>query len=371
MYKRIVIKIGTNLLDSANNIFNRDLVNHLADQIEQLHRQGKQIIIVTSGAIGAGMRKLDWKERPKLIPDRQAMAAIGQSQLMHLYEEIFGVRKLNVAQVLLTEGDMNDRKRYLNARTTLLRLLELGVIPIINENDTVAIDELKIGDNDTLSARVASKVEADLLLILTDVDGLYDRDPRKYKQAKIIAIVEKITSTISESAEGAGSIFGTGGMVTKLAAAKIATMSGITMYIINGTSKNIVIRAVKNEAIGTKFIPQRRRKLSARERWIAYGGTATGNRIYIDSGAKLAILKSGKSLLPSGIVKIEGEFEPGDVVQITDNEGIEFARGLVNYTAAELNKIKGLKSSQVKSVLGYKYYDEVVHRDNLVLLNPT
>ncbi|MFB3897431.1 MAG: glutamate 5-kinase [bacterium] len=370
MYTRIVIKIGTNLLNGAKNIFNRDLVNHLADQIDQLHHQGKQIIIVTSGAIGAGMRKLEWKERPKLIPDRQALAAVGQSQLMHLYEEIFSARKLHVAQVLLTEGDMNDRQRYLNARNTLLRLLELGVIPIINENDTVAIDELKIGDNDTLSARVASKVEADLLLILTDVEGLFDRDPKKNKQAKIIPVVEKLTDTIMESAAGAGSIFGTGGMVTKLAAAKIATMSGTTMYIINGTVKNIVIRAVKNDTVGTKFIPQRKRKLSARERWIAYGGSSAGNRIYVDSGAKSALTKSGKSLLPSGIVKVEGEFEPGDVVQITDTEGIEFARGLVNYTASELNKIKGLKSSQVKSVLGYKYYDEVVHRDNLVLLNP-
>lgn len=371
MYRRIVIKIGTNLLDSANNIFNRELVAHLADQIEQLHHQEKQIIIVTSGAIGAGMRKLGWKERPKLIPDRQALAAIGQSQLMHLYEEIFGKRELRVAQVLLTENDMNDRKRYLNARTTLLRLLDLGVIPIINENDTVAIDELKIGDNDTLSARVASKVEADLLVILTDVDGLFDRDPKKSKQANIIPIVDKITQALTESADGAGSIFGTGGMVTKLAAAKIATASGITMYIVNGNQQNILLRVEKNDTVGTKFLPQKRRKLTARERWIAYGGTSSGNRIYVDTGAKMALMKAGKSLLPSGIIKIEGSFQPGDLVQIIDNDGVEFARGLVNYTTEELDKIKGLKSSQVKLVLGYKYYDEVVHRDNLVLLNPT
>ncbi|MDI6783309.1 MAG: glutamate 5-kinase [bacterium] len=370
MYNRIVIKIGTNLLDSADNVFNRDLVDHLADQIEQLHRQGKQILIVTSGAIGAGMRKLGWKERPKLIPDRQALAAVGQSQLMHLYEEIFGKRKLRVAQVLLTESDMNDRKRYLNARTTLLRLLALGVIPIINENDTVAIEELKIGDNDTLSARVASKVEADLLVILTDVDGLFDRDPRKSKQAKIIHTVEKITAEVIASAEGAGSIVGTGGMVTKLAAAKIATTSGTTMYIVNGNRPNILLKTVRNENIGTKFLPQKRRKLSARERWIAYGGSSAGNRIYVDGGAKNALVKLGKSLLPSGIFKVEGTFEPGDVVQIADADGTEFARGLANYPAEEVQKIKGLKSSQVKSVLGYKYYDEVIHRDNLVLLNP-
>jgi glutamate 5-kinase len=370
MYNRIVIKIGTNLLDCADNVFNRDLVEHLADQIEQLHRQGKQILIVTSGAIGAGMRKLGWKERPKLIPERQALAAVGQSQLMHLYEEIFGKRKLRVAQILLTESDMNDRKRYLNARTTLLRLLDLGVIPIINENDTVAIDELKIGDNDTLSARVASKVEADLLIILTDVDGLFNRDPRKFKHVKIIPVVEKITSELTEFSEGAGSIFGTGGMITKLAAAKIATASGTTMYIANGNQQNILLKAVNNENIGTKFLPQKRRKLTARERWIAYGGTSAGNRIYVDIGAKNALVKLGKSLLPSGIIKVEGTFEPGDVVQIADVDGTEFARGLVNYMTEEIDKIKGLKSSQVQSVLGYKYYDEVIHRDNLVLLNP-
>lgn len=371
MYNRIVVKIGTRLLDSENNVFNRDLVSNLADQIELLHQQGKQILIVTSGAIGAGMRKLDWKERPKLIPDRQALAAVGQSQLMHLYEEIFGARKLLVAQVLLIESDMNDRQRYLNARTTLLRLLNLGVIPIINENDTVAIEELKIGDNDTLSARVASKVEADLLVILTDVDGMFDHDPRKFKLAKLIPLVEKITPELVHSAAGAGSIFGTGGMVTKLTAAKIATASGVTMYIVNGKTPNILLRVTRNEQIGTKFLPQKRRKLTARERWIAYGSSTTGNRILIDAGAKTAVLKSGKSLLPSGIVKVEGVFQPGDVVQIADADGIEFARGLVNYTAEEVNQIKGLKSSQVESVLGYKYYDEVIHRDNLVLLNPT
>jgi glutamate 5-kinase len=290
---------------------------------------------------------------------------------MHLYEEIFRKKQVAVAQVLLTESDMNDRRRYLNARTTLLRLLDLKVIPIINENDTVAVDELKIGDNDTLSARVASKVDADLLVILTDVDGLFDRDPRKSKQAKLIPLVEKVTSELAESAAGAGSILGTGGMVTKLAAARIATASGVTMYIVNGNQPNILLRVTKNESVGTRFLPQKRRKLTARERWIAYGGSSTGNRIRVDIGAKQAILKSGKSLLPSGIIAVEGKFNPGDVVQIADPDGFEFARGLVNYTAEEVNRIKGLKSAQVKSILGYKYYDEVIHRDNLVLLNPT
>ncbi|MCX7919200.1 MAG: glutamate 5-kinase [bacterium] len=370
MYNRIVIKVGTSLLDSANNVFNRALITHLAEQVRVLQNQGKQILIVTSGAIGAGMRKLGWQERPKLIPDRQALAAIGQSQLMFVYEEIFSQENLMVAQVLLTESDMNNRKRYLNARTTLLRLLDLGVIPIINENDTVAIDELKIGDNDTLSARIASKVDADLLIILTDVDGLYTCDPRKSKQAKIISCVEKITPELNEYAAGPGSIVGTGGMVTKLRAAKIATSAGITMYIANGNKQNIIIKIVNNENVGTKFLPPKSQKLSARKRWIAYGSNSAGNRIYVDNGAKQALVYSGKSLLPSGIIKVEGDFEPGDIVQITDSKGVEFARGLVNYAAAEIEKIKGLKSSQVQSVLGYKYYDEVIHRDNLVILNP-
>lgn len=372
-YKRIVIKVGTRLLDSPNNIFNRPLVEELVRQIATLHQKGVEILLVTSGAIGAGMRQLGWTTRPKTIPDRQALAAIGQGRLMNLYEEIFAKYNLKVAQVLLTESDLNDRRRYLNARNTLLRLLEWKVIPIINENDTVATEELKIGDNDTLSARIASKVEADLLIILTDVDGLFDSNPKKNPDARLISCIEKINPELEKkiTKEGASSSeLGTGGMITKLQAAKIATSSGITMYIANGNCSDVILRIFSGENIGTKFLAQQNRKLSLRERWIAYGKTLSSkNLIMVDEGAKEAIIKHGKSLLPSGVIKVEGSFKAGDLVRIVDEKKQEFARGLSNYSSEEISKIKGLKSTQIESVLGFKPYDEVVHRDNLVLLS--
>ena len=367
-YQRIIIKIGSRLLSLDKGGLNKAFVNKIAKQISDLHKEGVQVVIVSSGAISAGMNELGWKERPKSVPDRQALAAIGQSKLMHLYEEIFQKYELQVAQVLLTEEDLKNRHRYLNARNTLLRLLEMGIIPIINENDTVAVDELKIGDNDTLSARVASKVEADVLILLTNVDGLYTQNPDKKKGGEIIPVVEKITEEIETMADGVTNVFGTGGMITKIQAAKVAVNSGVTLFIVNGAIQNIINRIYQGENIGTKFISQQNRKLSSRERWIAFGSGNSNNRIVIDDGAKKALVEKGKSLLPSGIVKIEGDFQPGDVVQILDTQKNEIARGLVNYNSEEVNKIKGLKSSQIESALGYKGYDEVVHRDNLVLM---
>ncbi len=361
-YKRIVIKIGSRLLSAEKGGLNSTLVNRLARQISQLRHDQVEVLIVSSGAISAGMDELGWEERPKTVPDRQALAAIGQSRLMHLYDEIFRNYKMRVAQILLTEADLKDRRRYLNARNTLLRLLELDVVPIINENDTVAVDELKIGDNDTLSVRVAGKVEADLLILLTDVDGFYARD------GKIIPIVEHITEELKALAGGTGNELGTGGMVTKLQAAKIAITSGVTLVIANGMAENILYRIAQGDSVGTKFMPDKKKKLSSRDRWIAYGSGVSENRITIDDGAKRALLEKGKSLLPSGIVKIEGSFKPGDVIQILDLQKEEIARGLVNYDTDELNKIKGLKSTQIQVALGHRGYDEAVHRDNLVIL---
>jgi glutamate 5-kinase len=367
-YYRIVIKIGTNILGGMAGKIDTRFIEQVAAQVEELKKQGRDILIVSSGAIGMGMNELGWKERPKTLPERQALASIGQSRLMHIYDEIFSKHGLRVAQVLLTEYDLRDRSHYLNARNTLLKLLDLGVIPIINENDAVAVDELKIGDNDTLSARVASKVGADLLILLTDVDGLYNKNPQKYKDAKIIPVVEKLTDELQSAAEGAFNHYGTGGMATKLLAARMAMGSGVTMYIAHGTRDGILLKVANDEGVGTKFIPNKTAKLSSREKWIAYGTGIVKNYIFVDDGARKALVEKGKSLLPSGIKRIEGTFKPGDVVRVMDLKGQIVARGLVNYSSDDLEKIKGLKSSQIPAVLGHKAYEEAIHRDNLVLL---
>ncbi len=367
-YNRIVIKIGTNILGGMAGKIDTRFIDQMAAQVAELRKENKEILIVSSGAIGMGMNELGWKERPKTLPERQALASIGQSRLMHIYDEIFSTYGLRVAQVLLTESDLRDRRHYLNARNTLLKLLELGVIPIINENDTVAVDELKIGDNDTLSARVASKVGADLLILLTDVEGLFDKNPHKNKEARIIPVVDKLTDELQTAAEGAFNHYGTGGMATKLLAARMAMGSGVPMYIAQGTQENILLKITRGDSIGTRFEPNKTAKLSSRERWIAFGTGLVKNLVFIDDGAQRALVEKGKSLLPSGIKKVEGSFKPGDVVRVMDLKGQIIARGLVNYSSEDLDKIKGLKSSQIPGVLGHKEYEEAIHRDNLVLL---
>jgi len=362
--KRVVIKIGTSVLTKPSGVLNESTIERIVDDVAQMLKLGAEVIIVTSGAIGAGRGRL--KLQGRSIREKQALASIGQSYLMSVYEKFFRKHKRLVAQVLLTGDDLSLRERYLNARNTLLTLLSMGVVPVVNENDTVAVDEIKFGDNDRLSALVASKVEADQLVILTDVDGLFSADPHAESKVKLIKEVEAITPEMEKSASGRGSERGTGGMITKLEAAKIATASGITMCIANGNRKEVLKKIWNGENPGTKFLPGKE-KIVSRKRWIAFDTRIEG-KIAVDEGAREALLRRGKSLLPSGITSVEGRFNTGACVAVVDMAGIEFARGLTSYSSDEIEKIKGKKSSQIEKTLGYKDYDEVIHRDNLVIL---
>ncbi len=364
--KRLVIKVGTSTLTYSTGKLSFHRIESIIRQIADLHNQGMEVILVTSGAVGAGIGRLGLTARPKTIPQKQAVAAIGQCILMQHYEKLFSEYGQVVAQVLLTAEDIALRKRYLNARNTLIKIFEYGAIPIINENDTVAVDELKVGDNDRLSALVASLIHADLLVILSDIDGLYNKDPRKHKDAQFIPVVKEITEELEALKGEAGSSMGTGGMHTKIEAGKIATSSGIPMIIADGSRENVIKDIINGEKIGTLFIPCVD-KLDSRRRWIAFNLNIPGI-IKVDDGARDALLKRGKSLLPSGVLSIEGNFDAGDVVSIIDTNAKEFARGIVNYSYQELMKIKGLSTKDIENVLGHKYYDEVIHRDNLVCL---
>lgn len=352
-------------MTAADGQPNRRRLADLAAQIAELLSGGRAVVLVTSGAIGAGRGRLGWQERKRRlsIPEKQAAAAVGQPLLMQVYEGLFQELGLTVAQVLLTRGDVADRQRYLNARHTLSTLLDHGVVPIINENDTVAVEELKFGDNDTLSALVASLLEADLLVLLTDTEGLYTADPRVDSSARLIHTVERITPELEAAAGGAGTPGATGGMITKLQAARLATAGGIPVVIASSAKERVLLRLLEGEELGTYFVPETGR-LQARKRWIAFHLQPVGI-VRVDDGAKEALLYRGKSLLPRGVVGVEGEFEHGDPVSVRSLDGQEFARGLVNYSAAELRLIAGHKTSEIEAILGYKGYEEVIHRDNL------
>ncbi|MDA8235282.1 MAG: glutamate 5-kinase [Clostridia bacterium] len=363
--KRIVVKVGSSTITHGSGKLNLARMEGLVRQLADLHHQGKEVVLVTSGAVGAGMGKLGLKQRPKTIPEKQATAAVGQGILVHMYEKMFAEYGPVVAQVLLTREDMAERRRFLNARNALLTLLDYGVIPIINENDTVAIEEIRVGDNDTLSAMVASLVDADLLILLSDIEGLYTGNPREDKEAKLIPLVEEITPEVEKLAGGAGSNLGTGGMITKIQAARIAMSSGVAMIIANGSREGSIRDAAAGKDIGTLFLP-RENRLQSKKRWIAFNSTVMGC-LHIDAGAAKALLKNGKSLLPTGITGVEGDFETGNAVSVYGPDGVEIARGIVNYDAEEIARIKGVKTKDIMEVLGYKDYDEVIHRDNLVL----
>jgi len=364
--RRVVIKIGSQILSSQSGIEEgrlKDLVRDLA----ALHDQKKELIVVSSGAIAAGMTRLGVKERPKTIPQKQALAAVGQIKLMSLYERHFSRFEENVAQVLLTHEDLANRQRYLNAKHTFQTLLESSIIPIVNENDTVAVEEMKFGDNDHLSALVATLLEADLLVILSDVQGVYDRDPRMYADAQRIPLIEDIKATARKISGESLSQFGTGGIATKLDAAEKAAAAGIPTLISNGTQTGAISQVFDaNAEVGTLIIPDENR-LTIRKHWIAYNLKPAGE-IVVDQGAHDAVVERGKSLLPSGLKEIRGSFGVGECVRCLDPQGREFARGLVNYNAQELNQIKGLHTSKIDKVLGYKAYDEIIRRDDLVIL---
>lgn len=360
--KRLVVKVGSAVIAGGGEptVFER-----LALQVHELKKAGKEVVIVSSGAVAIGMQKLGRKEKPVSIPERQAIAAVGQAGLMARYDEAFSKRGEVVAQVLLTHDDFSDRKRFLNARNTLLTLLKLGITPVINENDTVAVDEIKFGDNDALSALATNLIEADLLIILTDIDGLYEADPKKDKNAKRVLLVEDIDA-LSVDLGGTASSFGTGGMKSKCDAAKKAAHFGIPTIITTGYAGDMLKNVMDGEAVGTLFLPKEDR-LTSRKHWIAFSTRPSG-RVFVDAGAKEALLNKGKSLLPSGIKDVDGSFEAGEVIHCVDALGMEFARGLSNYSSDEIKKIKGLKSIDIEKALGYKVYDEVIHRDNLVVL---
>jgi len=363
--KRLVIKIGSNILASPEQGLDTERLHTITKDISDIIDRGFEAVIVSSGAIAAGLKKLGLKEKPKDIKLKQAAAAVGQSALMWAYEHSFAIFNKKVAQVLLTRDDIANRLRYINAKNTLLTLINREIIPIINENDPVAVDEIKFGDNDFLAALVAGLVEADMLVMLSDVDGLYTKNPR-YKDAKLIEEVKEITTEIEKMAEGKGSVFGTGGMYSKLLAAKQANNYGIPVMIMNGRKSGLLQRLSEGERVGTYFKP-REVRMSSKKGWIAYGIKSKGV-IFIDDGAVKALTAQGKSLLPSGIFKIEGNFDIGDAVSCVNKEGKRVAKGLTNYSSADLERIKGKKTSDIERILGYKYSDEVIHRDNLVII---
>ena len=365
--KRIVIKVGTSTITYANGKRNFSQIDRLAREISDLQNQGKEMILVTSGAVAVGVDRMGLPGKPKTIPGKQAAAAVGQGVLMHTYEKFFADYGQIVAQVLITKTEAIDRHRYTNTRNTFMELMRQRVIPIVNENDVVALDELKIGDNDNMSALVAGIVDADLVIILSDVDGLYTANPQTHPDAVIVSEVVEITPEIEASAGGVGSARGTGGMATKIQAAKAATSSGIHLVIASGTEKNAITRVLQGEELGTLFV-SRENRLQFRKRWLAFGAKIAGS-IVVDDGCAKAIRKAGGcSILPAGVFAVQGEFLPGSTVSVIDKDAHELARGLVHYSSAELEQIKGCNSGEIANILGHKNFDEVIHRDDLVIL---
>ncbi|MGB3512841.1 MAG: glutamate 5-kinase [Microcoleaceae cyanobacterium] len=367
--KTIVVKIGTSsLTQSETGNLALSTIASLIETLTYLRRQGHRVVLVSSGAVGVGCDRLGLTEKPRNISLKQAVAAVGQGRLMRVYDDLFTSLQQTIAQILLTRSDISRRSSYVNAYNTFQQLLRLGVIPIVNENDTIAVEELKFGDNDNLSALVAGLVEADWLFLLTDVDKLYSADPRNNPDALPITLVERMEQLKELEVQTGGSVsgWGTGGMITKIEAAKIATAAGVRTVITDGKQPSNIEKILNGESIGTQFEPQPR-PVNARKHWIANVLVPTG-QLYLDVGAVKAISELGKSLLAAGITKVEGEFNSSDAVQLCDTEGGEIARGLVNYSSAELQKIRGCRSENIPDILGYAGAETVVHRDNLVIM---
>ncbi|AAZ97073.1 glutamate 5-kinase, ProB-related [Thiobacillus denitrificans ATCC 25259] len=364
--RRIVVKVGSSLVTADGRGLDHAALSRWAEQIAALAEQGKEVVLVSSGAIAEGIARLGWKKRPKAVNELQAAAAVGQMGLVQAYESIFRTHKLHAAQVLLTHEDLADRTRYLNARSTLRTLLELRVVPIINENDTVATDEIRLGDNDTLGALVTNLIEADCLVILTDQAGLYTADPRKVADASLVMEAHAGDPELERMAGGAGSSVGTGGMLTKILAAKRAARSGAHTVICSGREPRVLLRLAEGEPIGSQLVA-RQAPLAARRQWLADHLQLRGGLV-LDDGAVRALQEDGKSLLPVGVRGVTGEFERGEVVAVVDASGREIARGLTNYSAAEARRIAGKPSTAIEAELGYMDEPELIHRDNLVVL---
>ncbi|MEQ1813729.1 MAG: glutamate 5-kinase [Candidatus Nitrotoga sp.] len=364
--KRIVVKVGSSLVTNQGAGLDRHAINNWAQQIATLHKTGYEVVLVSSGAIAEGMQRLGWKQRPDAVHELQAAAAVGQMGLVQVYESCFGAYGLHTAQVLLTHADLADRERYLNARSTLRTLLSLNVIPIINENDTVVTDEIKFGDNDTLGALVANLIEADALIILTDQTGLYTADPRKDRTATLVTIAQAGDEKLEAMAGGAGSSIARGGMLTKILAAKRAARSGAHTVIASGHEPGVLIRLMDGISIGT-LLKAPTLSLAARKQWLADHLQVSG-QLVLDAGAVHALRSDGKSLLPVGVIKVAGHFKRGEVVAILNEKNQDIARGLSNYNSDEAQRIAGHASHKIESILGYVDEQELVHRDNLVLL---
>ncbi len=364
--KTIVIKIGTSSLTLPTGQIAIATIASLVETLCFLRSQGHRVVLVSSGAVGVGCVRLNLKERPRKMALKQAVAAVGQGRLMRIYDDMFNNLQQAIAQILLTRRELVERNTYVNASNTFRELLDLGVIPIVNENDTIAVDELKFGDNDTLSALVASLVHADWLFLLTDVDRMYSADPKTVPDAQPIKLVssEKFDE-LQVDAGSSGSQWGTGGMATKLAAARIATSTGVRTVITQGKQPQNIIKILAGEDLGTQFEAQSKTD-NARKRWITYGLVPAGT-LYLDTGAVKAVTKQGKSLLPAGITSVEGEFSTSDAVRLCNSEGMELGRGLVNYNSSEIDQIKGHHSTKIAKILGYDSSDTVVHRNNLVV----
>jgi glutamate 5-kinase len=365
-YRRIVIKLGTNLLTGGTGKLNQSVMSGLVAQMAAIAARGVGIVVVTSGAIAAGKEKLGLFKKNRDIPFKQVLASVGQSRLMNVYDSLFGEFRLTVAQALLTKRDLNDRSGYLNARNTLLALIELGVITIVNENDVVAVDEIqeaKFGDNDNLSAMVANLIDADLLLILSDIEGLYTANPKNDPNATLIPVIERVTNEVEALAGGAGSNVGTGGMITKLESAKLATSSGVRVVIASGHAPNVIQRVAVGEGLGTHFLPHA--SPDARHRWLVSGLSARG-KIVIDGGAAKAVAKCS-SLLPAGVKSVDGAFKRGDIVRLYDENGKQLGYGITNYDFTDVEAIKGAHSDAITSLLGHNFGDEIIHRNNLAI----
>jgi glutamate 5-kinase len=368
-YKRIVIKLGTNLLTGDGPNLDETIMARLVDQVARLHGQGAEVVIVSSGAVAAGAAVLGKAVSPRGVSHKQVLASVGQSRLMNDYQTLFNRHSITVAQALLTKTDLADRSGYLNARNTLLSLLDLKVIVIVNENDVVAVDELGeacFGDNDNLSAMVANLVDADLLLLLTNTTGLYTADPQHHVNARLITAVEKIDTEIERLAADTSSSRSTGGMATKVEAAKLATISGVAVVIADGREPDIILRLAAGEATGTHFLPAGSR-LESRKRWML-SGLCTRGKLIVDAGAARALKKQHSSLLAAGIKQVEGDCQRGDIVNITDEKGTHLGYGISNYSSKDIALIMGAHSGKIVSLLGYDYGSEVVHRNNLAVI---
>ena len=363
--RRIVVKVGSSLVTNEGRGLDEQAISEWGAQIAQLRALGKEVVMVSSGAVAEGTKRLGWTRRPKAMHELQAAAAVGQMGLAQVYETCFRAHGLGTAQVLLTHEDLSDRKRYLNARSTLLALLALGVVPIINENDTVVTDEIKFGDNDTLGALVANLIDADALVILTDQSGLFTADPRRDPQARLLGRVVAGDPALEAMAGGAGSPVGRGGMITKVLAARRAARSGAHTVVASGREAGVLLRLAHGESIGTLFIAQTPR-MAARKQWLADHLQLRGS-VRLDAGAARALVAGGRSLLPIGVTEVGGDFERGEAVAIRDPEGREIARGLINYSSSETRRIMRRPSSEIEAILGFIEQPELVHRDNLVL----